>query len=189
MVDLEQDVRWEYSEGPSIGSYVQVSSGRSNRAPRNTRTRRHLDDALGRSLLDDTPETPDIDLYRLQPPGANPTSLKGRACWHVTRWLGTIGKAVGEDWLLLLLLGASTALIGGTPELSARVLVRAHIHIRTHNIAAQIYAINLTFSQVSFWIFASGNCKVIVSSLLHTAKSPLACSFGWRIRVRLPHLR
>jgi hypothetical protein len=25
MVDFQQDVRWEYSEGPSIGSYVQVS--------------------------------------------------------------------------------------------------------------------------------------------------------------------
>ena len=25
MVDFSQDVRWEYTEGPSIGSYVQVA--------------------------------------------------------------------------------------------------------------------------------------------------------------------
>lgn len=109
MVDFVQEVKWVYKEGPSIGSYSQVTNTTRPSPSRRQSTGGTVRRSLGVDSFDfGTPVTPHTWQARLGATG-------NRVATQVSRF-------IGEDWALLAFLGVSTALIGFLLDLCISVL-------------------------------------------------------------------
>lgn len=161
MVDLVQEVTWEYKEGPSIGSFTQVAA---NRSPHRS---------LRRPADEDNNVTPSVSRRGsindpLHFTDHNPVprnTLALRIGYFANRVVEYLTTAVGVDWTLLALLGISTALTGFLLDLAITSLMKLRRTLSEHG-SENIDGIE----SFLIWVtFSAGVASVAVAATHHIA--------------------
>eukprot|EP00039_Didymoeca_costata_P007781 m.103796 g.103796 ORF g.103796 m.103796 type:complete len:802 (+) comp13823_c0_seq3:76-2481(+) len=175
MVDLSQTMRWEYFEGPAIGSYREVPVARSpQRPPRRLRAQRRsarellINQSSVRESEDDDEESTlggrgSYDEIYQQP---KPRSTAFRYCQQAVK---VVSRVCGDDWTALFALGSITALIGLGMDFCIVYLqkIRVYVALSTSSFFLSLLA----------WVSVSTGIACIAVGLTHYI-SPRAIGSG-----------